>query len=120
MSKRYPRTNIPIHEAIFVVQPLGMEPREYWAEPGLVAVVTKGDPRERLFLLSYGAGWVDWSERPVDELVRYFRILKRNLSAEFGIPAWRIEAILRRINEYRAYRTRHRLRREARSRRRHR
>jgi hypothetical protein len=97
-----------------------MEPREYWAEPGLVAVVTKGDPRERLFLLSYGAGWVDWADRPAKELVRYLRIVKRRISDEFGIPEWRIEAILRRINEYRAFRTRQRLRREARIRRRRR
>lgn len=117
MPKRHPRTNIPIRDAILVVQPRGIEPREYWVEPGRVAVMAKGDPRERLFLLSYGAGDVRWSERTVDELVRELQALKRMISAEFGIAAWRIEAILRRVNEYRAYRTRQRLRREARKRR---
>lgn len=114
MTKRHRRTNIPIHEAVIVWQPVNLEPRPFWVKPGSVAVFVKGDPRALMFLCSHGACWVDWPDQRKKELVRFLRKLKHEISRADGIPKWRIEAALEHIKEYRIFRVRQQRRREER------
>jgi hypothetical protein len=112
MTEKYPRTNIPIHDAIVLWQPLSTEYRPYWVAPGSVAICAKGDPREGAFQLSVGAGHVGWEDRSTEELVLLLFKLKRHIADEYRIPKWRIEGIFRRIREYRLYRVEQRRLRE--------
>ncbi|RIA46559.1 hypothetical protein DFR49_1101 [Hephaestia caeni] len=112
MAKKYPRTNIPIHDVVVLWQPLCIDYRPYWVEPGSVAICAQGDPSERAFLLSEGAGSVFWEESSADELVRFLIKLKRHIAVEYRIPRWRIEGIFRRVREYRLYRVEQRRLRE--------
>lgn len=113
MSK-YRRINIPIHRAVIAWQPAFMEPNKHYVAPGQICVLELFDPRDRFFMMTLGACHQEyWQSQPVDQLIGDLLRIKKMLVQEFGIKAWRVEGMLRRISEFREFRvTQRRLRDE--------
>ena len=104
MSK-YRRINIPIHRAVIAWQPAFMEPSKHYVAPGQMCVLELFDPRERYFMMTDGACYQEyWQSQSADLLIGDLVKLKKVLVREFGIKAWRVEGMLRRIREFREFR----------------
>lgn len=104
MSKKFLKTNIPIHAAVVAWQPAFLPSDDRSAAPGQVGVFEFLDPRDGLFLMTHGACYSGWAEQPVEELIQELLWLKEEIVRDYGIAAWLVEGMFRRIQEFRLYR----------------
>lgn len=104
MGKKFLKTDIPIRSVVIAWQPAFLPPDDRSAAPGQVGVFEHLDPRDGLFLMTHGACYAGWAEQPVEELIQELLWLKKEIVREYGIAAWLVEGMFRRIREFRLYR----------------
>lgn len=101
MKRKLACPDIPIRSAVIAWQPAFLPRYRGDAPAGAVAVFAFLDPGERAYAITHGAGWCDWAEHPVIDLVEVLNWLKCIMTDDYGIASQRIEAAFARIPEYR-------------------